>query len=165
MYTFERDKMRFPISDEELERRWALVRAAMKAENVDILVMQNDHQYRSGMVRYFTDIGSLSNPVTVVFPYDDEMTLIANGGGYNPAQTPAWGCRGVKTRLGVPIFPTYVEELNTRDAQAVLHMKNIAIHPTLARNGAYISVTDNFLVTANGPERLHQFPQEIMIID
>jgi len=122
MYTFQPEKMRFPISDTELERRWALVRNAMRKENVDILVMQNDHQYRSGMVRYFTDIGSLSNPVTVLFPLDDEMTIIANGGGYNPAQTPAWGCRGVKTRLGVPIFPTYVEALNTRDAQAAVEI-------------------------------------------
>ena len=42
---------------------------------------------------------------------------------------------------------------------------NIAIHPTFAKNGAYISVTDNFLVTEDGTDRLHKFPQEIIVID
>jgi len=74
------------------------------------------------MVRYFTDIGSLSNPVTVYFPRDDEMTVIANGGGHSLSQTPAYGCRGVKDRIGVPIFPTYVKELNSSDAAEIVEV-------------------------------------------
>ena len=119
MYTFEPDKLRKPISDATLEKRWDMVREEMKKENVDALVIQNEHRYRNGMVRYFTDIGSLSNPVTVFFPIDDEMTVFANGGGHSLSQTPAYGCRGVKDRIGVPIFPTYVPELSTADARGV----------------------------------------------
>ena len=92
MYTFEPDKLRKPISDATLEKRWDMVREEMKKENVDALVIQNEHRYRNGMVRYFTDIGSLSNPVTVFFPIDDEMTVFANGGGHSLSQTSAYGC-------------------------------------------------------------------------
>ena len=122
MYTFEADKLRKPISDAELERRWKLVRAAMEKEGIDALVIQNEQRYRNGMVRYFTDIGSLSNPVTVYFPKDEEMTVIANGGGHSLSQTPAYGCRGVKDRIGVPIFPTYVPELNSADAAEIVEI-------------------------------------------
>lgn len=122
MYTFEPDKLRRPISDATLEKRWAMVREEMKKEGIDALVIQNEHRYRNGMVRYFTDIGSLSNPVTVFFPIDDEMTVFANGGGHSLSQTPAYGCRGVKDRIGVPIFPTYVPELSTADARGVAEL-------------------------------------------
>jgi len=122
MYTFEADKLRKPVSDAELERRWKAVRNAMEKEGIDALIIQNEQRYRSGMVRYFTDIGSLSNPVTVYFPKDDEMTVIANGGGHSLSQTPAYGCRGVKDRIGVPIFPTYVKELNSSDAAEIVEL-------------------------------------------
>lgn len=120
MYTFKPERLRRPISDAELERRWSLIRQAMEKAQIDSLVMQNDNRYRNGMVRYFTDIGNLSNPVTVLFPKDDEMTVFANGGGYSLSQTPAYGCRGVKDRIGVPVFPTYVPALSTCDAQGVV---------------------------------------------
>jgi hypothetical protein len=42
---------------------------------------------------------------------------------------------------------------------------NLAIHPTLAKEGAYIFCCDNFLITGNGPERLHTSPQELYIVD
>jgi len=51
------------------------------------------------------------------------------------------------------------------DPMPIQYGMNIAIHPTFAKNGAYISCTDNFLVTNQGPERLHQFPQEIIVLD
>ncbi len=119
-YTFVPEMLRKPISDATLEKRWELVRAKMKEQNIDALVIQNEMRYRNGMVRYFTDIGSLSNPVTVYFPVDDEMTIFANGGGHSLSQTPAYGCRGVKDRIGVPIFPTYVYDLSTADAKGVV---------------------------------------------
>ena len=122
MSAFDPARLRRPISDAELERRWALIREMMKKEGIDSLVMQNDHRYRSGMVRYFTDIGNLSNPVAVVFPIDGEMTVFANGGGYSLSQTPAYGCRGVKDRIGVPLFPTYVPELSTADARGMVEV-------------------------------------------
>ncbi len=115
-------RLRKPISDQELERRWKLIREAMKVEGIDSLVFQNDQRYRSGMVRYITDIGNLSNPVAVLFPYDDEMTAFANGGGYSLSQIPAYGSRGIKDRIGVPILPTYVPELSTADARGIVEV-------------------------------------------
>ncbi|MDR1320596.1 MAG: M24 family metallopeptidase [Gracilibacteraceae bacterium] len=119
---FVPERVRKPISDAELERRWKLVRGEMKKEGIDCLVLQNDHRYRSGMVRYLTDIGNLSNPVSVVFPVEDEMTVFSNGGGYSLSQTPAYGCRGVKDRIGVPLFPTYVAGLCDADARGTVEI-------------------------------------------
>lgn len=119
---YDPNRIRKPISNQELERRWKLIREAMKKEGIDSLVLQNDQRYRSGMVRYFTDIGNLSNPVAVLFPYDDEMTAFANGGGYSLSQIPAYGSRGIKDRIGVPILPTYVPELSTADARGIVEV-------------------------------------------
>lgn len=120
--SFDVTKYRWAISDAELERRWGLIRAEMKKENIDCLIIQNDNRYRAGMVRYFTDIGCLSNPVTVLFPINDGMTLFANGGGYSPPQTPPYACRGVKDLIGVPVFPTYNAAVNSPDADAVVEI-------------------------------------------
>ena len=45
-----------PISTAELERRWAAVRAAMAAQKIDVLLMQNNNDHMGGYVKYFTDL-------------------------------------------------------------------------------------------------------------
>ena len=79
-------RLQTPISTAELERRWAAVRAAMAAEKVDVLLMQNNNDYMGGYVKYFTDLPATNGyPLTVVFPRDDLMTLVSQGpfGGVN----------------------------------------------------------------------------------
>jgi Xaa-Pro aminopeptidase len=120
--SFDINKYRWAVSDAELERRWKLIREEMKKQQIDCLLIQNDNRYRAGMVRYFTDIGCLSNPVTVLFPINDGMTLLSNGGGYSPPQTPVWACRGVKDLIGVPVFPTYNSAVNAPDADAAVEL-------------------------------------------
>ena len=39
---------------------------------------------------------------------------------------------------------------------------NIAVHPMYHSKDTYTWICDNFLITANGAERLHAFPQEIV---
>ena len=84
------ERLNTPISSTELERRWRAVRAAMAAENIDVLLMQNNNDHMGGYVRYFTDMPATNGyPNTVVFPRDDEMTVVCQGpfgGGETTAQ-------------------------------------------------------------------------------
>jgi Xaa-Pro aminopeptidase len=76
----ERERLVLPISDEELERRWAAVRGAMAERGVDVLVMQGFNEFIGGYVKYFTDIPARNGyPDTVIFPRDDGMTVIRQG--------------------------------------------------------------------------------------
>lgn len=94
------------VSTEELERRWCLAREVMQAEKIDYLIMRNDEEFLGGYVRWFTDIPARhSYPYTVIFPVDDEMTLVSVG-PFTPQDSvpPPWSVRGVKKRLAAPYF-------------------------------------------------------------
>jgi Xaa-Pro aminopeptidase len=81
------ERLNTPISTAELERRWRLVRAAMAAAKIDVLLMQNNNDHMGGYVRYFTDMPATNGyPNTVVFPRDDEMSVVCQGpfGGSEP---------------------------------------------------------------------------------
>ena len=114
------ERIRASIPTRELERRWAEVRKAMKAQDIDTLIMQNDNMYLGGYVRYFLDFPAVNGyPVTVIFPKDDEMTTITHGGPPRPPRPPAWALRGVKTRLSFPYFRT-AYWTNSWDAEATV---------------------------------------------
>jgi len=81
------ERLNTPISDGELNRRWRAVRTAMEREKIDVLLMQNNNDHMGGYVRYFTDMPATNGyPNTVVFPRDDEMTVVCQGpfGGSEP---------------------------------------------------------------------------------
>jgi Xaa-Pro aminopeptidase len=96
------------ISTAELERRWTAVREMMRERKYDYLIMRNDEEFLGGYVKWFTDIPARhSYPYSVIFPVDEEMTLISPGP--NPPGDPGpppWAVRGVKRRLGAPYFPS-----------------------------------------------------------
>ena len=97
------------ISTAELERRWKAVRAMMGEQGIDYLVMQNHEEFLGGSVRWFTDFSACYQyPMTVIFPVDDEMTVI-NCGMEPPAPQPfppVSVSRGIGTSLGAIYFPT-----------------------------------------------------------
>ena len=114
------ENVRQPISTAELKRRWAETRKAMQRQGIDCLVMQNSNQYLGGYVRWFTDVPAKEGyPVTVVFPVDDEMTMITSGGKPLPPGPPEWAVRGVKERIGRPYFRT-LNYTDTMDGEAVI---------------------------------------------
>ena len=89
--------------------------------------MRNDEEFLGGYVRWFTDLPARhSYPYTVIFPVDDEMTLISCGatppGDPGP---PPWAVRGVKKRLGAPYFPSvhYTSRYDAELAVSVLKEK------------------------------------------
>ena len=69
-----------PISTEELERRWAAVRAAMAERDIDILLMQNSNSFHGGNVKWFTDMPAMNGGYqSVLFPRDGKMIAFRHG--------------------------------------------------------------------------------------
>jgi Xaa-Pro aminopeptidase len=99
------ERLQTPISTAELERRWTAVRAAMKREKVDVLLMQNNNDHMGGYVKYFTDMPATNGyPNTVIFPADDEMTVVCQGPFKGDGRPPADLWRGVKRMLTTPSY-------------------------------------------------------------
>ncbi len=100
------ERLNTPISTAELQRRWSAVRVAMADQKIDVLLMQNNNDHMGGYVKYFTDIPAVNGyPNTVVFPRDDDMTVVAQGPfGVvdNPTSDSHW--RGVKQVLRTPSY-------------------------------------------------------------
>jgi Xaa-Pro aminopeptidase len=106
--TTSADRRELSVSVQELERRWALVRAAMAERGIDVLLMKGDADFLGGYLRYFTDIAAVAGmPITAVFPRDDLMTVVRHG---PPADTllPRSGgpLPGVKRILSHPGYTT-----------------------------------------------------------
>jgi Xaa-Pro aminopeptidase len=101
------ERLQTPISNAELQRRWAAVRAAMEREKIDVLLMQNNVEQMGGYVKYFTDLTATNGyPLLVVFPRDDLMTLVSQGpfGGVFDLAGGDGVRRGVKQWLTTPSF-------------------------------------------------------------
>ncbi len=117
------ERLNTPISTAELERRWRLVRAAMERDKIDVLLMQNNNDHMGGYVRYFTDMPATNGyPNTVVFPRDDEMTVVCQG-PFGGSETTAQGdvnWRGVKK---IMTTPSYASAHYTKDYDPELAAK------------------------------------------
>jgi Xaa-Pro aminopeptidase len=131
------------ISDTELERRWNAVREMMRERKIDYLIMRNDEEFLGGYVKWFTDLPAQhSYPFTVIFPVDEEMTLISCG-AKPPADPgpPPWAVRGVKNRLGAPYFPS-AHYTNTYDAELAVEVLKAKKRATVGLVGkAFIPVS------------------------
>ena len=119
------------VSTQELERRWALAREVMRENKVDYLLMRNEEEFLGGYVKWFSDFSArYSYPFTVIFAYEDEMTLITSG-SFSPGKpsTPRWAARGVRQRLSAPYFPTahYTHTYDAELAVGVLKEKKDAV--------------------------------------
>jgi Xaa-Pro aminopeptidase len=116
----------------ELERRWKAVREMMRDRKIDYLVIHNSEGFLGGTVRWFTDFAARNQfPYTVIFPVDDEMTTINNGGEPPSEQfPPAWAARGIKNRLGTVYFST-APYTNTREAELAVSILKEKKAPTI----------------------------------
>jgi Xaa-Pro aminopeptidase len=139
-----RGRLTTSISKAELERRWEAARETMREHKIDYLLMRQDEEFLGGFVKWFSDFSARhSYPFTVIFPVDEEMTLI-NCGGFPPAEAtfpPQWAVRGVKRRLGAPYFES-VHYTSTYDAElsvGVLKEKKRATIGLVGRS--YIPIT------------------------
>lgn len=108
------ERIRRPISDRELNRRWDATRDLMKEQNIDLVLTQGNNMHLGGYIRWFTDIPAEYNlHMTVLFPRDEQMALVRS----SASRVPQWALRGVKEVLYAPFAPT----LNyTADSEAGL---------------------------------------------
>ena len=77
----------------------------MEDAKIDVLLMQNNNDHMGGAVKWFTDIPATNGyPVSVIFPRDDEMTVVTQGsfGGDSRPASDVW--RGVKRLLTTPSY-------------------------------------------------------------
>jgi len=133
-----RERLTNGVSNQELERRWALAREVMRENKVDYLLMRNEEEFLGGYVKWFSDFSARhSYPFTVIFPYEDEMTLITSG-PFPPGEPspPQWAARGVKQRLSAPYFPTahYTHTYDAELAAGVLGQKKDAVIGLVGRS-------------------------------
>ena len=103
----------YPVSDQELQRRWSLVRRMMEDKGLDLLVMQNEGQDLGGYVRWFSDVQA-GYPETIIFQKEDGMIMINSSGVTRPLP-PEFMRRGIKKAIGRPYFRT-INPTNEVDA-------------------------------------------------
>ena len=115
------------ISDNELKRRWAALRAVMAERAVDVLVVQATNDWLGGNVKWLTDVpGNNGYPRTVLFYANDLMTVVEMGpfGGKRALKGEDPIHRGVGIILMTPSFPSieytfrYDGELAAADMRA-----------------------------------------------
>ncbi|MCX7858172.1 MAG: Xaa-Pro peptidase family protein [Deltaproteobacteria bacterium] len=114
-----RERLTKCASTNELERRWKAIRDMMRERELDYLLIQNSEEFLGGTLRWFSDFTARHQfPMTIIFPVDDEMTLINCGGDIREMQPfpPPWAARGIKNRFGAVYFPT-INYTNTLDAE------------------------------------------------
>jgi Xaa-Pro aminopeptidase len=131
------------ISVEELKRRWAIVRDAMKREKLDFILAQNSTEYFGWYVRWLTGLAALTNhPVTVIFPYDDEMTIIWSG----PGVPDNLSLPGVKKKIDVTVVPSLAYNNVIEAEKAVGELGKYAnCHVGLANQGTMSAPFHNFV--------------------
>ena len=94
----------------------------MKERGLDFLIFQNSSVILPGYVKWFTDISVklFTSPITVIFPRDDEMTIIRNALRPAREEAPSQEMRGVKKQIFVPVFWTSLTYSNTFGAEKVV---------------------------------------------
>ena len=110
------------VSLAELQRRWAAVRAHMRAEGIDALVLQNSSDWVGGCIRWFTNQPATNGyPSTVVFPLEGGLSLIEQGpaGVVRESSAPELAATGVARRLTTPSYPS-VHYTGAYDAELAL---------------------------------------------
>jgi Xaa-Pro aminopeptidase len=138
-----KEKLTTTISIAELERRWRLSRDMMRDRKIDFLLMRNDEEFLGGYVKWFSDIPARhSYPHTVIFPVDEEMTIITSGP--RPPAEPFlkdWSVRGMKQSLSAPYFPSAFYT-GTYDAE-------VAVDVLRERKGATVGLVGRSSIPVN----------------
>src|SRR3989441_4900452 len=144
----ENERINHPISTAELERRWAAVRAAMGEHRIDALLMQSNNDWMGGYVKYFTDVPATNGyPVTVVFPKDERMTVIAQGPMGVVREFPSQGDpvrRGTARFMGMPSYAScpYTAEYDAQLAEQALEKNSGATIGVLGPAGSSLALGD-----------------------
>jgi Xaa-Pro aminopeptidase len=118
-----------PVSNAELDRRWAAVRKAMADQGVDALIIQSNNDWLGGYAKWLTDHPATNGyPKTVVFHANDWMTVVDMGprGGRRKLGGNDEVHRGVGEILTTPAFTTvaYTDEYQAEVVASDLKQRN-----------------------------------------
>src|ERR1700721_1047765 len=97
------------VSGNEMQRRWAAVRGAMRARRIDALVVQNSSDWVGGYIRWFSNQPATNGyPSSVVFPLGGGMCFIEQGpfGGLKQSSPDEFAASGIARRLTTPSYPS-----------------------------------------------------------
>src|SRR3984957_963414 len=97
------------VSGDEMQRRWAAVRGAMRARRIDALVVQNSSDWVGGYIRWFSNQPATNGyPSSVVFPLEGGMSFIEQGpfGGVRTSSEADTAVTGIARRLTTPSYPS-----------------------------------------------------------
>jgi Xaa-Pro aminopeptidase len=97
------------VSAEELQRRWAAVRAVMHSRGIDALVVQNSSDWVGGYIRWFSNQPATNGyPSSLVFPLEGGMSFIEQGpfGGMRQSNPGETAITGIARRLTTPSYPS-----------------------------------------------------------
>lgn len=117
-------KIRKPISDHELSRRWQALQGVLREKELCCLMVQGSNMHLGGYVRYLTDIPAENNyHMTVFLPAAGEMTLIRS----SLSPIPSWALRGVEKVEYAPFVPSldYTGKLETGLAVDYLRSRGV----------------------------------------
>jgi Xaa-Pro aminopeptidase len=113
------------VSAEEMQRRWAVVRAAMRIRGIEALVVQNSSDWVGGYIRWFSNQPATNGyPSSLVFPLEGGMSFIEQGpfGGERQSSPAELAASGIARRLTTPSYPSvgYSGDYDARIAAAEL---------------------------------------------
>jgi Xaa-Pro aminopeptidase len=97
------------VSTEEMQRRWAAIRAVMRSRRIDALVIQNSSDWVGGYIRWFSNQPATNGyPSSVVFPVEGGMSFIEQGpfGGVRQSGAAELAASGIARRLTTPSYPS-----------------------------------------------------------
>jgi len=140
-------RVRRPISDSELIRRWEATRALMKELDLDLVFTQGNNMHLGGYVRWFTDIPAEYNfHMTVLFPAQGEMTLVRT----SASRIPEWALRGIEEVKYAPFSPSLCYTADAEADLAIGYIKKRApkrigyIGPALINSGLVVRIRAAF---------------------
>ena len=97
------------VSNHELQRRWRAVRARMREQGIDALVVQNSSDWVGGYIRWFSNQPATNGyPSSLVLPLEGGMSLIEQGpfGGVRRSNETEAQATGIARRLTTPSYPS-----------------------------------------------------------
>src|SRR5229473_1317965 len=121
-----------PVSNAELDRRWAAVRNAMADHGVDALVVQSNNDWLGGYAKWLTDHPATNGyPKSVIFHADDFMTVVDMGprGGRRKLGGNDEVHRGVGEILTTPAFTSvaYTDEYQAELVVSDIRRRNYKV--------------------------------------
>src|SRR5580658_9070203 len=97
------------VSAHELKRRWKLLRARMREQGIDALIVQNSSDWVGGYIRWFSNQPATNGyPSSLVFPLEGAMSFIEQGPfeGLRRSSDAEAEATGIGRRLTTPSYPS-----------------------------------------------------------